>query len=252
MELNYKVFGQGDPVIILHGLFGTLDNWQTLAKKMAEHFTVFILDQRNHGRSPHLPDINYEVMAEDLREFMEQKWIHQAHIIGHSMGGKTAMHFALHHDDLVDKLVVVDIGPQVYIGNHDIIFNAMLGLDLKKLTSRKEAENQLAEKITSDAVRLFLLKNLTRNKTGSYEWKLNLPVIYKNYKNILSRIQGDFPFEGETLFVRGEKSDYLEENDMKNIHTLFPNATMTSLDAGHWIHAEVPDDFLKAVLNFLL
>ena len=116
LELNYKEFGQGEPLIILHGLFGTLDNWQTIAKKLAEHYTVFIVDQRNHGRSPHHADFNYQLMAEDLRDFMEARWAYQATVIGHSMGGKTAMQFALTYPDMVEKLVVVDIGPQQYVG----------------------------------------------------------------------------------------------------------------------------------------
>ena len=157
MHLNFKEFGQGDPVIILHGLFGTLDNWQTIAKQLAENHTVYIVDQRNHGRSPHTDDHDYLCMAEDLRQFMEANWIFKAHIIGHSMGGKTAMQFAFDFPDMVDKLVVVDISPKAYPGSHHHIFDALLSLDLKNIDGRNDADIHLAQTIDDPGVRLFLI-----------------------------------------------------------------------------------------------
>ncbi len=138
MDLNYKTFGSGEPVIILHGLFGMLDNWKTMAKRLAEHYTVYIVDQRNHGRSPHTDEINYPLMAEDLRLFMENNWLYHAHLIGHSMGGKTVMQFALDNPDMTDRLVVIDIAPKAYTSNHDAIFDALLSVDISSLGSRKK------------------------------------------------------------------------------------------------------------------
>ena len=160
MELNHKTFGAGDPIIILHGLFGTLDNWQTVAKKLAEHFMVYIVDQRNHGRSAHVEGQNYKLMAEDLADFMEENWMHNAHIIGHSMGGKTAMQFAADYPDMLNKLVVVDIAPKAYEGGHQTIFDALLSVNMEKVQTRKEVEEQLSKYIDDAGVRLFLMKNL--------------------------------------------------------------------------------------------
>jgi len=251
MELNYKQFGQGSPIIILHGLFGTLDNWQTTARRLSENHTVFIIDQRNHGRSPHHEGFDYEVLAEDLRDFMESQWIYEATIIGHSMGGKTAMQFALNYGEMVEKLIVVDIGPQAYVGGHQTIFEALLGLDLSKINNRKEADNQLATRIESIAVRQFLLKNLTRNKeSGQYEWKMNLPVIHANYGRILDAIKSDYTYDGETLFINGGKSDYLSPTDLPNLQKFFPKAELKTIPkAGHWIHAEAPDEFLELIAD---
>ena len=253
MDLNYKVFGQGEPLVILHGLFGTLDNWQTVAKKLAEHFTVYIIDQRNHGRSPHHVDFNYSIMAEDLRVFMENQWIYNAHILGHSMGGKTAMTFALNNEDMVNKLIIVDIGTKKYEGGHQQIFDALFSMDLAALKSRKEANAQLEELIPDIGVRQFLLKNLTRTKMGNYEWKMNLPVIHENYEQILLAIDGEKTFEKDMLFIRGGLSDYIVDEDLSNIQKKFPKARLHTVEqSGHWVHAEAPDQLLAIVQEFLL
>ncbi len=252
MQLNYKSFGQGDPVIILHGLFGTLDNWQTIAKKLADQYTVFIVDQRNHGKSPHTDTMNYALMAEDLKEFMETNWIYEASIIGHSMGGKTAMQMTLEYPEMINKLVVVDIGPQAYEGGHGAIFEALLSLDPGEIQGRKEAEAFLEAKIADFGVRQFLLKNLTRKKEGGYRWKMNLDTIHKAYSEILMSINGTEAFTGETLFIKGETSDYLSESDMVDIHKYFPQAKMKNIKkAGHWVHADAPDELLALLFQFL-
>jgi len=248
MTLNYKSFGEGYPIIILHGLFGTLDNWQTIAKKLAEKYSVYIVDQRNHGRSPHDDTFNYEVMADDLQAFMESHWIYEAHVIGHSMGGKTAMQFALNYPDLVNQLVVVDIAPKAYEGGHQTIFEALLSLDLTKITSRKEADELLQQKIEEFGVRQFLLKNLSRQKEGGFKWKMNLPVIYQNYAQILAAIESEETFDNSTLFIRGGTSNYVKEADMVSIKTLFPLAELTTVaNAGHWVHAVAPDMKLEFI-----
>ena len=168
MQLNYKVFGEGDPIVILHGLFGSLDNWQTIAKRLADQFRVYIIDQRNHGKSPHSDTISYSVMAQDLKGFMETHGLNQSHVIGHSMGGKTALQFAVDFPAMVNKLVVVDISPRSYEGGHEMIFEALLGMEPADLRSRGEADEVLSKSIKEFGVRQFLLKNLARRKEGGF------------------------------------------------------------------------------------
>ncbi|MFK7806606.1 MAG: alpha/beta fold hydrolase [Saprospiraceae bacterium] len=253
MALKFKAFGSGDPIIILHGLFGTLDNWQTMAKRLANDFTVFIIDQRNHGKSPHTDNISYPLMSEDLRLFMEDHWMYDAHIIGHSMGGKTAMQFALDNPDMVNKLIVVDIAPKAYVGNHESIFDALFAVPLETLESRGAATDILTSKLGEDPGTIqFLLKNLTREKEGGYNWKMNLPVLHKDYKNILATVKGAEAFEKDTLFIKGGKSDYISSSDMTMIQELFSNAKLQEVpEAGHWIHAEAPDALYKLLIDFL-
>lgn len=253
MELNYKVFGEGDPVLIIHGLFGTLDNWQTVAKKLSKNFMVFIIDLRNHGRSPHHEEFSYAIMANDVQQFMENNWLYEAHIVGHSMGGKVAMQLASQSPDMVSKLVLVDMAPKNYEGSHEEIFQAMFALNLATLKSRKDADALMQDKIPSYGVRQFLIKNLSLNKeTQAYEWKLNLPVIYKNYNHILSYTPNYHPYEGPTLFIKGETSDYIVPEELEDYQKYFPNATIeTILQAGHWIHAEQPARFLEVLTKFL-
>ena len=252
MQLNFKTFGQGDPLIILHGLFGTLDNWQTVARQLAERYSVYLVDQRNHGRSPHCDEMSYPLMAEDLLVFMESQWIYKAHILGHSMGGKTAMQFALQNSDMVDHLIIVDIAPKVYSAHHDLIFDALFSVDLEKLQSRKEADEVLEAKVDDFAVRQFLLKNLSRTKEGGYRWKMNLPVLHKYYDRILDSIRPTEPIENPTLFIKGANSDYIQENDKTLIEQYFAKAEVkTVADAGHWVHAEQPEALLNLVKEFL-
>ncbi len=252
MELNFKSFGQGPPLVILHGLFGTLDNWQTLGKRWAEHYTVFLVDQRNHGRSPRTEQIDYPSMAEDLHQFLESHWVYRSHLLGHSMGGKTAMQFALHYPDMVDKLIIVDIAPRAYPGGHEPIFDALFALDLNSIDDRKEADAFLEARIPEFGVRQFLLKNLTRTREGGYEWKMNLPVIFRHYDDILRNIDGTEPFEGPTLFLRGGDSRYVRDEDWPAIQQFFPNARLeTVTGAGHWVHAEQPEALFELVTEFL-
>lgn len=253
MQLNYKVFGEGTPLIILHGLFGTLDNWQSIAKTLSEDYMVFIIDLRNHGRSPHSPDFSYEIMAEDVRAFMEDNWIHQAYVMGHSMGGKVAMQLATHHEDMVEKLIVVDMAPKTYQPSHEAIFKALLSLDLDQLSSRRDADAHLANYINSVAVRQFLIKNLHLDRvTGQYQWKMNLPVIYDNYAQILQATTLFAAYKNPTLFVKGAHSDYIQEAEWSDYQRCFPKATLHTIqDAGHWIHAEQPKAFIAAVRQFL-
>ncbi|MBX2873800.1 MAG: alpha/beta fold hydrolase [Saprospiraceae bacterium] len=253
MKLNFKTFGQGPPLIILHGLFGMLDNWQTAAKQLSDTFMVFILDQRNHGRSPHVDGIDYPSMANDLKIFMEENWIHEAHLIGHSMGGKTVMQFALEYPEMTDKLIVVDIAPKAYSGGHQLIFEALQSLELDKVQSRAEADQKLGQLVTEIGTRQFLLKNLSRDKdSGGFRWKMNLPVIARDYPKIIAGLETDDQFEGETLFLKGGKSDYIMPSDEEDIMRFFPSSQVQTIEgAGHWIHAEQPKALLQAVRQFL-
>ena len=252
MKLNHKIFGEGDPVIILHGLFGMLDNWQTIAKKLAVEYMVILVDQRDHGRSPHTEDFNYPLLADDLKVFMDENWIHQASIIGHSMGGKTAMQFALHYPEMVDKLIVVDMAPIEYEPGHNEIFEALRSIDLSQLTERKSAVHMLEQRLDSSEVIQFLLKNLSRTKEGSYRWKMNLDLIIDNYDSILAEITGDHAFDKDSLFIKGEHSDYILAEHMPQILALFPSSKLAEIkDAGHWIHADKPEQLLAEIQTFL-
>ena len=252
MELNYKSFGAGEPVVILHGLFGMLDNWQTIAKKLADKHKVFIVDQRDHGRSPHTDAINYPLMADDLLNFLDDHSIYDPTIIGHSMGGKTAMQLALDYPDMLEKLVIVDIAPVKYAGHHDAIFESLLSVDLSKATSRKEVEQQLETMIKTYSVRQFLMKNLTRNGSGGYSWKMNLPILYRDYRDLLEDVDGQLPFAKPSLFIRGGQSEYVPDETIPLIHERFPGAEIVTFPgAGHWVHADVPNELLAEIRHFL-
>ncbi len=252
MELYSREFGAGDPVIILHGLFGFSDNWQTIAKKLSEHFLAVTPDLRNHGRSPHLPTHTYPEMAEDLRAFMESHWMFSARLIGHSMGGKVAMQLALSHPDMVERLVVVDMAPGQAQDNHSYIFQALLDMNLPGIASRKAAEAYLSEHIAEAGTRQFLLKNITRAEQGGYTWKMNLPVLWEHFQDILAPVSGA-PFYKPALFVRGGDSNYIKPSDEPLIKSLFPQAEIVTIEgAGHWVHADKPGALLEVVEGFLI
>lgn len=255
MNLNFKIYGSGDPIIILHGYMGSLDNWQTFAKALSEDYMVITVDQRNHGKSFHSEEFSLELMAEDLKALMESEWIHEAVIMGHSMGGKTAMTFAMMYPDIVEKLIVLDIAPKQYERGHDIILQALNEVPIDEVISRNQVSDVLTKYIDDAGVRLFLMKNLKRKPKTSghqgYEWKVNLPVLTEQYPAILEQIKGD-PFEEPTLFIRGEKSKYIVDDDMDLITSLFPQSKLeTVADAGHWVHAEQPKALLQLVREFL-
>ena len=244
MPLNYKQFGKEyKTLVILHGLMGSLDNWQTLAKRWSEHFPVFIVDLRNHGKSFHSDDFSLELMVEDVREFCEEQELDEINLLGHSMGGKVAMLFALKYPDLVDKLIVADIAPKSYHGHHDMIFEAMQTLPIEKINSRSEADEHLSEFIPQPSLRGFILKNLTRDKdSSSYKWKLNLESIIANYDNILTFEDHGRQFDKPVLFLKGERSDYIQNDELEDYKRIFPLAALKTVeDSGHWLHAENPE-----------
>ncbi len=257
MELNYKTFGEGQPLVILHGLFGSSDNWLTLGRKLAEQYKVYLVDQRNHGRSPWSNEWDYQLMAEDLLEFIQTHKLDNFILLGHSMGGKTAMNYAArYYPSKIEKLVVVDIAPKSYPIHHDTIVAGLRSLDLSQINSRKEADDQLAKKVEEVGVRQFLLKNLYRPKTeGSdkkFAWRINLPVIGDNLDKMSMGLPDNFEFDGPTLFIRGLRSNYIKDEDNTLIQQYFPNAVIRSIaEAGHWVHAEKPQVFLETLLEFI-
>jgi pimeloyl-ACP methyl ester carboxylesterase len=253
MRLNFHQQGQGQPLIILHGLFGSLDNWQRIAEALSDKFRVISADLRNHGSSPHSDEMSLSAMAGDVRTLLDGLGLKEAMALGHSLGGKVAMQLALETPERVAKLVVADIAPRPYPPWHLEILDALLSLKLEKFKSRPEIEQTLAKDLPSLPLRKFLLKNLRRNEDGSFVWKIPLPTIKENYA--LLNQSGDFQgaFEKSTLFVRGGPSEYITRADQKIILKLFPRAKIETIpEAGHWLHAEKPEEFIRIVRSFLL
>ncbi|GAB3202708.1 pimeloyl-ACP methyl ester carboxylesterase [Pontibacter aydingkolensis] len=253
MKLHYKEMGHGQPLLILHGLFGTLDNWATLAKRLAEHYNVFLVDLRNHGRSPHNEEHNYDAMADDVLRLVDELQIATPAIMGHSMGGKVAMKYALKYPTRLTKLIVVDIAPKAYPPHHDEIIDALQSLDLSKATSRSEIDTQLAKSISDEDVRLFLMKNLYRKEDNTFGWRMNLDALEKNYEYIAAAITADVPFKKHALFIKGGRSGYIKQEDIYgSIEHLFTMVEVETIpNAGHWVHAEAPDEVYELVTRFL-
>ncbi len=252
MKLNFKKTGQGEPLIILHGLFGSADNWYSIARELGKNYTLYLADLRNHGDSPQSDEWDYQVMTEDLAELMDDEKLDSAHLMGHSMGGKVAMNFALQHPEKVKKLIVADISPRHYPVHHQKILEGLNAVDLKKLKSRKEADDVLADYIPESEIRQFLLKSLGRDGEGDFIWKINLPVITEKIENVGEAVKGENSFDHPTLFMGGANSDYIGEEDKADINRFFPNSNIIHLkNAGHWLHAEQPEAVLETVKIFL-
>ena len=252
MELFFRKFGSGKPLVILHGLFGSSDNWQTLAKRFSEHRTVIVPDLRNHGQSPHTETISYPAMAQDIRDLLASEGISSTDIIGHSMGGKTAMQFALVYPEMTKKLIVADISPREYTVSHDRYIDSLLKLDLPSYSRREDADKALAEDIKSVPIRQFLLKNLTRDPEGNFAWKINLDAIKKDLPRLGEAISTGSAFNKPTLFIAGGQSDYISSEDLPLIRKLFPDSHLVIFEnSGHWIHADNPDRFYSEVISFL-
>jgi pimeloyl-ACP methyl ester carboxylesterase len=251
MKLFSRNLGNGYPLVILHGLMGFSDNWITLGKKWSEKYRVLLPDARNHGLSPHSETFNYDVMAKDLLGFLQDQQINDCYMIGHSMGGKTAMHLAIHHPEFVRKLVVADMGVKKYPIKHDHLLDALLSLQLDKFTSRKDVEGALSKKISDPGIRMFLLKNLHRGDAGAFQWKANISVLRDRLDDLGNALPLKSRAEMPTLFIRGERSDYIEDLDIPGIKNHFPLVSIQTLaGAGHWLHAEKPDQFYQMVNEF--
>ncbi len=267
MKLFFRETGAGDPLVILHGLYGSSDNWMTVARQLGQYYHLFLPDLRNHGRSPHDTVHDYPSMVADLEEFVHDQGFDRFSLMGHSMGGKTAMYYALQHPGKINALISVDISPRTYrmedksgtsFGMHKKMMEAMLRLDLPAMRTRNEIMEALAGAIPSERVRQFLLKNLTRDEQNRFRWKINLPVLYNNLHNILAGPDSDPALKDKrfdtapVLFLRGGNSNYITEEDIPLIHRFFPQAEIYTVPgAGHWLHAEQPEHLIRKVIDFL-
>lgn len=252
MKLNYKQFStEGEPLLVLHGLFGSYGNWGWQARQLASDFAVYGLDLRNHGGSPHSDDMDYPRMAGDVLEFMDDHVITRCHLLGHSMGGKTAMQVALSAPERVDRLVVADIAPVQYEGQHDSILAGLKAIDTARIRSRGEADAILAEYEPDELVRQFLLTNLVKQADDAYGWRINLPVLTSHYDRLREAPEAG-QFDGPVLFVKGALSNYITEAHREAILQRFPQARIkVIMHTGHWLHAEKPQTFYRIVHGFL-
>jgi esterase len=255
VELNYSQFGEtGEPLIIMHGLFGSARNWQGVAKQLSDRYTVYTLDLRNHGASPHAEVMDYEAMSADVLEFMQSEGIKSATVLGHSMGGKVAMNFALSFPEKVNKLIVVDIAPVIYQHKFDDVLAGIHHVPLDSISTRKEADNYMAEKIDVQSLRQFLLQNLVGSSSDGFAWRVNLPSIEKNMPNIMGfpEVVEKQAYEGATLVINGAQSTYVAPRHKPIVASLFPKASFQTIaKSGHWPHIESPTEFMSILNKFL-
>lgn len=262
MLLNYKEFGSGFPVIIIHGLYGCSDNWVSFAQRLAQFYRVVAVDLRNHGQSPHSDNHTYDSMVDDVYELLVKIGIEKSYLIGHSMGGRVAMLLREKYPSIVEKLVVVDIASKVIdsssanyrmiFAEHRRILKSLLDLPINSIKSRKEADSLLTRRLPLQQLRLFLLKNLKWDKTTGFHWKLNLPVLANNIEYILRGVDLHTSPETDVLLVKGANSIYMPDEQIPMMLEIYPKMCVNKIEnAGHWVHAEQPDEFFTAVFNFL-
>lgn len=251
--LHSKIEGEGKPLLILHGFLGMLDNWKTLGKQYAESgFEVHLIDQRNHGQSFWSEDFNYDLLADDLKRYMDHHNLQSVLVVGHSMGGKTAMQFACDHPERTEKLLVADIGPKYYPPHHQPIIDGLNALSPEAFTSRNKADAELKKHISDLGTRQFLLKNLHWIEKGKLGFRFNLDVLSEKMDDIGENIGPSDTYNGPTLFLRGERSEYIAPGELSEYKKHFPNAVMETVkNAGHWLHAENPEQFFEKSLAFL-
>ncbi len=251
MKLYYQTIGEGQPLVILHGLFGSSDNWRGIAKQLATKAKVITVDLRNHGLSPHSSEQTFNLMAQDLAELFDRLKLDKVNLIGHSIGGKVAMSFSHRYPQWLDKLVVVDISPRQYHDEHGAIFRALLALDLSSYSSRNEVDSALKIALPNKTVRQFLLMNLDINGEQLH-WRINLQALYDNYYQLLQAVCEHEPVMIPSCFIRGGQSDYIRDEDEDLIRTCFPYSQIVTIEhAGHWVHAEAPQQFLTIITEFL-
>ncbi len=252
MKLHYRVFGEGRPLMILHGLFGFSDNWQTHGKKLAEYFKVYLVDLRNHGHSDWNDEMSYQLMADDVYELCQDLGLEELHLIGHSMGGKVAMQFAIDYEGLLEKLVIVDIGMKAYPMHHEHILAGIHAVDLPSIKARREAEQKMSAHIENNGIKQFLLKNLYWKEKGQLAWRMNVPILEKKMNEILGEVEVD-EVSTPTLFIRGALSNYILDDDFALIEEHFIDVDIKTIaNAGHWVHAEAPEEFIEVLLSFCL
>jgi pimeloyl-ACP methyl ester carboxylesterase len=251
MNLHFETAGAGPPLVILHGLLGSADNWRSMSRSLGAHYKVFAVDLRNHGRSPHSDVFDYDVMVADLWEFIQRQSLTGIRLLGHSMGGKVAMHFAIDNAEAVDKLVVLDTAPKPYESSQRDLLQALRTLDLTRYNSFGAVDGALAAQVPDAALRQFLVKNLAR-ENGRLRWKIHLEALYRNYDKLARGLKPERPFDKPTLFIRGGRSNYVEDADMPLIRRIFPRAEMVTVPGtGHWVHVDRPAEFFAALVNFL-
>ena len=251
--LHSKILGTGTPLLILHGFLGMGDNWKTLGNEFANDFQVHLIDQRNHGRSFHSNDFSYELMAKDLKHYCDYHNITNCYIIGHSMGGKTAMLFAIENPLLVEKLIVADIAPKIYPAHHQYILKALQEVNFDEHNTRSSIEEVLQKYIQEKGVIQFLMKNVHRTKKTSLNYRFNLEVLYNKYEEVVKSNLPNKPFSKPTLFLKGSKSNYIDASDEIAIKSYFPMGKILEIsNSGHWLHAENPKEFYSTVMNFLI
>ena len=259
VALNHRITGEGPPLILLHGLFGSLDNLGGIARRLEDQWQIHALDERNHGSSPHTDTMDYPAMAADVIAYMDAQALDKVSLLGHSMGGKVAMQVALQAPERVEKLIVADIAPVNYKPRHDAILDGLTSMDLTGVRSRQDADRLMADFVEEPGVRQFLLKNLERipaqeqaDDEVAFRWRLNLSVIDACYDKLAAAPEGQGPFEGPVLFIKGADSAYIQEKHRDTIRTLFPGAELKIIEGtGHWLHAEKPDAFAMLCRRFL-
>tara|TARA_R110002073_G_scaffold258681_1_gene421695 strand:- start:45769 stop:46533 length:765 start_codon:yes stop_codon:yes gene_type:complete len=250
--LHSKIIGEGQPFLILHGYFGMGDNWKSLANQFGEHFEMHLIDQRNHGRSFHADEFDYEVMAEDLYNYINYYNLEKVVLLGHSMGGKTAMLFAVEYPELVDKLIIADISPRYYQPHHNEILKGLDSIDFSIQNSRKLVDEKLTELIPEIGVRSFLLKNVYWREKGVLDFRFNLQSLTENNSEVGNALPSFTNFDGKTLFLAGGNSGYITQDEIPLIKAHFPNSEVVTItNAGHWLHADKPNEFFEKVIEFL-
>ncbi len=253
VQLHFETFGAGKPVVILHGLFGSARNWRGIARQLAGDFQIFTVDLRNHGESGHADSMYYMEMVEDIRQFLRDRQLDKVSLIGHSLGGKIAMAYALEYSEMLEKLIVMDIAPVQYKNEFEALVDAMLAVELDSISSRSQANDILKTDIEDGGLRLFLLQNLVHNSQG-FQWRINLPAIKAALPDISA-----FPtftrssrHSGPTLFLGGDMSDYIKPEYHEEIKSFFPMAEISTIaDANHWLHADQPQRVVEKISRFL-
>ncbi|HEY5739033.1 MAG TPA: alpha/beta fold hydrolase [Gammaproteobacteria bacterium] len=253
-QLGYQRLGDGPPLLILHGLFGSGRNWQSHARRLAEFFDVVTIDLRNHGQSFHADEMDYSLMAADVERLIGDLDLGACNLLGHSMGGKVAMALALESPQTVARLVVADIAPVIYRHDHDELVDAALGLAVDAIGARADADRELQSAVPDPGLRAFLLQNLVRDG-DNWRWRVNWRAIQRNMRQLTGFVElaDDWHVDVPALFIRGAKSDYVGAAEIEQIERHFGNAEIATVDdAGHWLHAERPQAFIERVLEFLL
>lgn len=251
--LHSKITGENEKhLLIFHGLFGQSDNWATLSKRYAENYTVHAVDLRNHGRSFHAPEMSFSAMSQDISNYLVHHQIQSCYLMGHSLGGRAVMEFSFSNPDKIEKLIVVDMAPKAYPPHHQGIIKALNEVDFEKIEKRSDVEEVLKQYIPEIGTRQFLLKNVYHVENGKYDFRFNLKILTDSYGEMVGTDLSTEIFDKPALFLRGDKSNYIMDEDFDLIHRHFPKAEIqTVVNAGHWIHAENPTEFYDKTIAFL-